>query len=159
MKIEGTVSVSNLVATTTTTLSLLNPSGPHTVSCSWAADSWGNITRDRSYELDRSWKTSKEGFEHLRSRSWATEWKAIITVAWRSMKVKAILQWSGKQSKECFPLLFYTVHVHFQESPRLNALQRKTGVAFKHHEAKSKNPEPGWHVAKYRSHRLLSLSF
>jgi glutamate-1-semialdehyde 2,1-aminomutase len=27
---------------------LLNPSGPHTVSCSWAADSWGNITRDRS---------------------------------------------------------------------------------------------------------------
>jgi hypothetical protein len=23
-------------------------SGPHTVSCSWAADSWGNITRDRS---------------------------------------------------------------------------------------------------------------
>jgi hypothetical protein len=35
------------VPTTTTTLSLLNPSGPHTVTCLWAADSWGIITQDR----------------------------------------------------------------------------------------------------------------
>jgi small subunit ribosomal protein S18 len=35
-----------------TTLSLLNPSGPHTVSCSWAADSWGNITRFEAADLE-----------------------------------------------------------------------------------------------------------
>jgi 2-polyprenyl-3-methyl-5-hydroxy-6-metoxy-1,4-benzoquinol methylase len=29
----------------------LNPSGPHTVSCSWAADSWGNITRVYSHPV------------------------------------------------------------------------------------------------------------
>jgi hypothetical protein len=40
-----------------------------------------------------------------------------------------------------------------------NPHQRKIVRAFMRHGAKSKNPKPGWHVAKYRSHRLLSLSF